>query len=350
VWVGAIAGLSFLGFGSAFPALELDNEAVLRRLASKLWPHRAPDDDQLRFMAASMRETLGVDRRAWAHEVGKQLNHKEEATTIDLAVSAGARALEDAKLLPRDVKLVLCATSTPPRMTSTVSAMVGHRLGAVGAACLDVRSGCSGGLHALATAGALLQAGQGPALVIGTETFSKVIPPSHKMAALSLGDGAGALVLGRGKGRLMGIALETDGSYGHLVTAEGALPPTHDEIDQSRYELSGDPVELTKLVPSRYVSAIGRALGSVHPDEVSLFVPHQTSVPLISEVVKRSGLALERTVINVGAHGNIGAAGWLVALAEAAKEGKVLDGTRLLIAAAGGGLSWGAALIEVSRS
>ena len=235
-------------------------------------------------------------------------------------------------------------------MTSTVSAVVGHRIGALGAACMDVRSGCSGGLFALATAASLLQVGDGPALVIGTETFSKVIPAVHKMAALSLGDGAGAVVVAKGKGRLLGIALETDGAFGHLITAEGALPPTHEEIDQERYQLSGDPVELTRLVPERYASAIACALGSVKPDEVDLFVPHQTSVPLISEVVRRSGVPIERTFINVSAHANIGAAGWLVALAEAAQEGKVLDGAKLLIAAAGGGLSWGAALLEVRRS
>ncbi len=134
-----------------------------------------------------------------------------------------------------------------------------------------------------------------------------------------------------------------------MVTAEGALPPTHDEIDQNRYQLSGDPVELTRLVPERYASAIARALGSTRPDEVDLFVPHQTSVPLISDVAARSGVPLERTFVNVSVHANIGAAGWLVALSEAAKEGKVVDGAKLLVAAAGGGLSWGAALLEVGR-
>ena len=350
MWSGAIDGVSLLGFGVSFPTRELDNEEVLRLLAPKLWPHRAPEDEQIRFMATSIQETLGVRRRTWAHEVGKPLDHSSELTTIDLATTAAKNALDDARLLPHEVKFVLCSTATPPRMTSTVSAIVGHRLGATGAACMDVRTGCSGGPFALATASALLQVGDGPALVVGTETFSKVIPPSHKIAAVSLGDGAGAVVIKKGKGRLLGIALESDGAFGHLVTAEGALPPTHDEIDQGKYQLSGDPVELTRLVPERYVSAIKCALGAARPDEVDLFVPHQTSVPLITDVATKIGLALERTFINVGAHANIGAAGWLVALAEAAAQGKIVDGTKLLIAAAGGGLSWGAVFLEVGRS
>ncbi len=168
MWSGAIDGLSLLGFGASFPALELTNEEVLRSLAAKLWPERSLEDAQLRFMAESVRETLGVERRTWAHQVGKQIDHTNELTSIDLAAAAATKALEDARLLPHEVRLILCSTSTPPRMTSTVSAVVGHRIGASGAACMDVRSGCSGGLFALATASALLQAGDGPALVIGT--------------------------------------------------------------------------------------------------------------------------------------------------------------------------------------
>lgn len=343
--------LRIVGGGTAFPERTLTNEEVLRELAPILWPGRAMADEQLAFMAQGLGQSIGVERRAWAHRVGTPLDHASEPTTRDLAVQAARAALADANLAPGDVDLVIASTSTPHRMTSTLSGSVGAALGAR-AACMDVRTGCSAVLFALTTASAYLAAGAGPILVVGSETFSKVIPPSNKMAAISLGDGAGALVVTGGeRGRLLGSYLETDGALGRLVSTDGALPPTEEEIARGGYLLSGAPEELMSVIPGKYLTAIEGALGKagVSAADVDLFVPHQTSAPLIAHVARAAGIPVERTFVNVPRHANVGAAGCIVAVAEARAEGRFSRGApekTLLLAAVGGGMSWGGLLLE----
>jgi 3-oxoacyl-[acyl-carrier-protein] synthase III len=361
VELGPIDGIAILGGGTAFPALQLSNEDVLRGLPS---PPRS--EEQLAFLAAGAQQTLGLERRAWAHRVGHGLEHASEETTLDLALRAAQAALADAGLAAKDLSLILCATSTPHRMTSTVAAPLGAALGAR-AACMDTRTGCSGGLFALSTAALYLSAGSGPALVVGAETFSKIIPPQHRAAQLALGDGAAALVLARrdlersddrdsggsatgaaraNRPELSALFLETDGALGRLITTDGALPPTAAEIERGGYQLSGAPEELGAIVPGKYAAAIAAVLRRARLDasSVDLFIPHQTSRALIATVAAAAGLS--RTYVNVERHANIGAAGWMAALVEARKEGLCPPGTRLLLASVGGGMSWAAAVLR----
>jgi 3-oxoacyl-[acyl-carrier-protein] synthase-3 len=213
---------------------------------------------------------------------------------------------------------------------------------------MDVRTGCAGALFALSTAALHVAAGAGVALVIGAETFSKIIPPSSKIAAVSLGDGAGALVIGKATGaRLDAIFLETDGTLGRLITTDGALPPTADDVARGGYVLSGSPDDLTATVPGKYRAAIEAALAraNVGAGSIDLYVPHQTHVPMMIGVAADVGIARETMFVNVPRHANIGGAGWVVAFAEARREGRVGRGARVLVAAVGGGMSWGAAVL-----
>jgi 3-oxoacyl-[acyl-carrier-protein] synthase-3 len=141
--------------------------------------------------------------------------------------------------------------------------------------------------------------------------------------------------------------LETDGALGRLVTTDGALPPTAAEIERGGYLLSGSAEELGQVVPEKYVAALAEALGRAQlaPADVDLFVPHQTSVPLIREVCARTGIPLARAFVNVGAHANIGSAGWVVALVEARRAGRCPPGARVALAAVGGGMSWAAGVL-----
>jgi 3-oxoacyl-[acyl-carrier-protein] synthase-3 len=343
--LGPIDGIAILGGGTAFPDRELGNEDVLRRIAHVAWPGGV-DAERLAFAAASLAETTGVARRAWAHEVGAPLDHAGETTTADLGAEAAVRALADARLDARDVTMLVCATSTPHRMTSTTSAAIGAKIGAC-AACMDVRTGCAAFLFALTTAALYVAAGSGPVLLVGTETFSKVVPPANKMAALALGDGAGAIVLGRGQGAIEGAYLATDGALGRLVTTDGALPPTEAEIARGGYVLSGEPDELLAVLPEKYDEAIGGALARARLDAraIDLFVPHQTSVPLIERVAARAGFA--DVFVNVARHANVGAAGTVVALVEARAEARLANGKRVLLASVGGGMSWGSVIVRV---
>ena len=352
VELGPIDDVGILGSGTAFPARTLDNFEVLRGLPPEAHGRRGPPgDEELRFVADGLRQSLGLWKRSQAHPPGAPLDHATEETTLDLSVRAARGALQDAGLSSSDVSLVLCCTSTPHRMTSTLSAGVGTALGAK-AACMDTRTGCSAGLFALSTAALFVHGGatgSGVALVIGAETFSKVLPPHSRLAQLSLGDGAGALVVGRLPGaRLLSAFLETDGALGRLITTDGALPPTEAELQRGGYLLSGAPDELLQIVPGKYQAALSAALARAHlsPGDLGLYVPHQTSASLIASVCAGAGIPLERAFINVHEHANIGSAGWIAALSEARAAGRCPRGTVLALAAVGGGMSWAAAVLK----
>ncbi len=350
VELGPVENFGVLGAGTAFPPRTLTNEDVLRALPASAWSSRGrlPDDAQIRFAASALEDTIGVRERAWAHAVGQPLRHDDAITSVDLSIQAARAALRDAGMEAGELALILCATSTPHRMTSTVSAAVGAALGAR-AACMDTRTGCSAGLFALATAALYHAAGVGPALVIGAETFSKVIPAESRVAAVSLGDGAAALVVGRKPGaRLESVFLETDGTLGRLITTDGALPPTPEEIARGGYVLSGMPEDLARTVPEKYLGAIVPTMrrAGVQPGEIDLYVPHQTNRAVIAEVASNVGIGPERTWNHVERHANVGSAGWMVAFAEARAEGRVKPGERVLVAAVGGGMSWAAGLLR----
>jgi 3-oxoacyl-[acyl-carrier-protein] synthase-3 len=352
VELGPIAGVGILGAGTAFPARTLDNLEVLRGLPQ---PARrrgaAPDEEQLRFAAEGMRDSLGLWKRSWAHLPGTPLDHATEETTLDLSLRAARAALSDAGLTAADVSLVLSCTSTPHRMTSTLSAVVGSGLGAR-AACMDTRTGCSAGLFALTTAALYVNAGatgKGVALITGAETFSKVLPHESRIAQLSLGDGAAALVVGRKEGAaLLSAFLESDGSLGRLSTTDGALPPTQAEWERGGYLLSGAPDELLQVVPGKYLAALSAVLGRarVEGGDLDLYVPHQTSASLIAAVCQTAGIPAARAFVNVAEHANIGSAGWMAALCEARAAGRCRDGALVALAAVGGGMSWGAAVLR----
>jgi len=340
--VGPVRGIAIAGGGVAWPARVVDNVAALRTVVRDL------DDERVAFMAKEgVADALGIERRAWAHVPGTPFDHATEETTATLAVRAARAALADAGV--GDVPLVICATATPPRMTSSIAAFVGAELG-MRAACIDIRTGCSGGLVALLTASLYLAAGTTRVLVIGSETFSKIIPKASKVAAVTLGDGAAAVVVERrdeDEGAITGF-METDGALGVLATAPGALPPTHDEIDRGAYELAGEPDELAAVVPGKYAEAIQAVLRRTDTSaaEIDLFVPHQTTRPLIEAVAEKAGIAREKIFTNVAEHANVGSAALLGALVEARAAGRVPKRKRVLMAVVGGGMTWASAILE----
>lgn len=339
VQIGPVEDIGVLGGGTAFPRRELDNREVLA-LA-----RRGRSPEQIAFAAAALVETMGVATRAWAHLPGEPFDPGEE-TTLDLALAAGRRALDDARLPAAELSLLMVATSTPHRMTTTVAAAVGEALGAR-CACIDVRGGCAAGLHALGSAALLVAAGNGPALIVGADTFSKVIPLEHAPTLLSLADGAAAIVLGRKPGSaLLASFYETDPALSRLVYTDGTLPPTVADIERGGYRLAGAPEELARAIPGKYEEALRAALSRAGDHGVDLYAPHQTGRELLEEVARRMGFPRERVYSSLHRHGNVGAAGWLAALVEARAEGRTPPGARVATAAVGGGVSAGAAVFR----
>ena len=342
-------GFAVRGVGTAFPsgprAVRRDTVDILRRLAD-----RPRSDEALAFTAAALLAEHDVGERAWVHDVGgPQL--PDEQTTLDLAVAAAGAAIADAHgRAAQDViiDVVMVVTSTPHRLTSTVAAPLGHALG-LRAACIDVRGGCAASMFALTQAAMLLDGGARGVLVVGADTFSRVLPIADPRLALVMGDGAGAVVLTRGRGALLGACVCTDGELGHLLQTRGPLPPTAEAVADGGYRLEGAWDEFAAAVKPRYARAIEGALAVAGRSaaDVDVYVPHQANAGLIRATAAAHGW--KRALCRVQRHGNVGAGSALIALAEGLADGDVMDGDTVLLAGVGGGMTWGGVLLSLRR-
>jgi 3-oxoacyl-[acyl-carrier-protein] synthase-3 len=302
-------------------------------------------DDELDELARAMGETLGVETRYWAHELGEPFRD-DEPTTVDLSVTAIERALAEARITPSALGAVVCATSTPAKITGANAPQVAARLG-VRAGAFDVRTGCSGGLLALHQACMIAASTGQPVAVSGADTFSKITPTDNPLAALAFGDAAGAAIVvpdSSHAGGVLAAAFASDGALGALAAAPAPFPVTHERLDQNLYVLAGDPEELAQRSPALYAAIADEALAAaaLTTSDVDLFVPHQTSRPAVEHAARAIGIDLDKTIVTVARHASCGTAGIYLALDQARTSGRFVRGRTILFAALGGGLAWGA--------
>lgn len=259
--------------------------------------------------------------------------------TADLAVDAGARALKSAGV--DAVDLVVLATSTPDRPCPATAPAVMSRLGLGRVPAFDVDAVCSGFLYGLATSAAMLTSGQfDSVLLIAADTFSRLIDDDDRATAFLFGDGAGAVVLRRGEpdehGAVLQVSIGSDGTQEELITV----------VDrQSHFTMQGQAV-YRQAVVSMADSASG-AMADVgwKVEDVDWFVGHQANQRILDAVAKRVGLAADRVISNIADVGNTAAASIPLALSEAAATGQLRAGDRVVLAAFGGGATWGAAAL-----
>lgn len=344
----AFQPFSISGTGTAFPAHELSNEDVVR-LVSPMGRRGERSDQEVAEVAAALAGVLGVERRAWAHQVGQPFADDEE-TTVDLMTRALEQALEASSVQAGDLAAIITATSTPAAVTRGNAPQVADRLG-VRCAAFDLRAGCSGGVAALVQGAMWVSATWQPVAVVAADTFSKVIPPGVPIAALAMADGAGASVLrpSQAGDGLLAASLCADGSLAHLGTSPSPFPPTAAAMERGDYFLTGDPEELLRQAVPLYTGAIAEAMAGakLSAEDVALYLPHQAGDRLIEQVARASGFPPERVYARVSRHANTGSASVLVALHEARAEGLAVPGATLVTAALGGGLCWGAAALRV---
>ncbi|MFD4259405.1 beta-ketoacyl-ACP synthase III [Streptomyces sp. NPDC058534] len=278
---------------------------------------------------------------AWIHSrTGIERRRRVSAgtTTGDLAVTAGAAALKSAGR--NDCDLVLLATTTPDRRCPATAPRVASRLG-LRAAAFDLSAVCSGFVYGLTVADAMITAGTCErALVIGADVYSSIVDPGDRGTAVVFGDGAGAVLLERGRtgdpGAVLHTELGSDGTGDDLIT----IPPDGDHLTMRGSDVYARAVT-TMTESARSVAAhAGWALA-----DVDAFVGHQANLRILTSVAKRLGLPRERVVSNIADVANTAAASIPLALADAAAEGRVGSGDRLLLTAFGGGLTWGSAAV-----
>jgi 3-oxoacyl-[acyl-carrier-protein] synthase-3 len=271
--------------------------------------------------------------------------------TSDLALKAAERALVHAGVKASEIDLIVLATATPDNTFPATAAKVQARLGATQGAAFDVHAVCTGFLYALATADNFIKAGQAKrALVIGAETFSRILDWEDRATCVLFGDGAGAVVLeavastGDAKERgILSTHLHTDGSNYQLLYVDGG-PSTTGKAGFLRMEGK----EIFRHALQRLAEVADEALKANHVTaaEIDWLVPHQANRRIIDGTGKKLGFAADKIVMTIDRHANTSAASVPLALAEAVGDGRIKPGQLVLLEAMGGGLTWGSALVR----
>jgi 3-oxoacyl-[acyl-carrier-protein] synthase-3 len=275
----------------------------------------------------------------------------EGELTSDMATAAARRALMDASLEPTDVDLIVLATSTPDNTFPASAVTVQKNLGIHGGAAFDLQAVCSGFVFAISTADAMLKAGQGRrALVIGSETFSRILDWSDRTTCVLFGDGAGAVVLEaqEGKGTIadrgvLTTHLRSDGQHKEKLYVDGG-PSATGTVGHVRME-GREVFKHAVGMISDVINAAFAATGTT-ADDIDWFVPHQANQRIIDASAKKLGIADHKVVSTVDRHGNTSAASIPLALDVAVKDGRVRPGNLIMLEAMGGGFTWGSALLR----
>ncbi len=310
-------------------------------------PERVMTNDDLRQFVDTtdewIQERTGIRERRIAAD--------DEALT-DIALPAARLALADAGLEGKDVDLLISATVTPDMMFPTSSALMADALGSHDAAAYDLLAGCTGFVYAIAQAYGMLAAGLSRrSLVVGGDVLSKILDWDDRSTLVLFGDGAGAVVMEPvDRGGFLGFELGADGAGGRHLQLPGSGSRAFEDPD-SILKMNGREVFkfATRVMVSSAEALLAQCGRTV--DEVDVYVPHQANKRIIDYARTKLGIPPERTVVNVDRFGNTSSGSIPLALQDARVDGRIRDGSLVLMTGMGAGLTWGSALIEwTSRS
>jgi len=289
-----------------------------------------------------IRTRSGIERRHFA---------AEGQTTSDLAIRAAKAALDDAGMQADDIDAIVLATSTPDLTFPSCATMVQAGLGMTRGFAFDVQAVCAGFIFALANANALILSGQAErVLVIGAETFSRILDFKDRSTCVLFGDGAGALILeasgSQGTTQDRGILaadLNSDGRYRDMLYVDGGVSTSGvaGYVRMQGNQLFRQAVEKLTNTAHRALEKIG-----LTDDDVDWIVPHQANIRIIQGTAKKMGVPMDRVIVTVQDHGNTSAASIPLALSVGKAKGQIKQGDLLVTEAIGGGLAWGSVVIR----
>jgi 3-oxoacyl-[acyl-carrier-protein] synthase III len=278
----------------------------------------------------------------------------KDVASSDLAYEAAKRALKAADLKASQIELIIVATVTPDMLFPATACILQAKLGARHAIAFDISAACSGFIFALATADNFIKTGAYKnALVVGTETLSKITDWTDRNTCVLFGDGAGAVVVGRsedGSG-IYSTHLHTNGKQGDLLFMPGGgslHPATLHSIESRMHFIKMRGNETFKIAVRALEEVVNEALKSngLRASDIDMVVPHQANLRIIQATAKRLGIPMERVVVTLDRYGNTSAASIPIALDEAVRDGRIGPGKNVILEAFGGGLSWASALIK----
>lgn len=319
--------------------------SVVRGFGSSL-PARVVTNQELESMVDTTDEWIvqrtGIRQRYLAGE---------GETTASLGEAAAREALDRAGLVIDDIDLIIVATSTPDNTFPATAVNIQHRLGMKHGVGFDLQAVCSGFVFALSTADAYIRTGLARrVLVIGAETFSRILDWTDRTTCVLFGDGAGAIILEAVEGQgtiadrgVLTTKLRSDGSNKEKLYVDGG-PSTTGTVGQLRMQ-GREVFKHAVGMITDVVEAAFEATGTT-ADDVDWLVPHQANIRIIDGSAKKLGIPLEKVVVTVDQHGNTSAASIPLALAVAAGDGRIKQGDLVLLEAMGGGFTWGAVLLR----
>jgi 3-oxoacyl-[acyl-carrier-protein] synthase-3 len=275
----------------------------------------------------------------------------EGETTASLGAAAAQEALDRAGLTAADIDLIICATSTPDNTFPATAVNIQNRLGMHHGFAFDVQAVCSGFVYAMATADLYIRGGMAKrVLVIGAETFSRILDWTDRTTCVLFGDGAGALVLEAAEGEgtvtdrgILTSNLRSDGTHREKLYVDGG-PSTTGTVGHLRME-GREVFKHAVGMITDVIEAAFTATGTT-ADDIDWLVPHQANKRIIDGSAKKLGIPDEKVVITVDKHGNTSAASIPLALATAAGDGRIKEGDLVMLEAMGGGFTWGAVLVR----
>jgi 3-oxoacyl-[acyl-carrier-protein] synthase-3 len=272
----------------------------------------------------------------------------EGETTCDLAEQAALNAIEAAGKQPEDVDLIILATTTPDKVFPSTACLLQARLGIRGCTAFDIQAVCTGFVYALGVADKFIRSGTHKcALVLGAETFSRILDWSDRGTCVLFGDGAGAVILeASDKPGILSSHLHADGSYEKLLHVPAGISLGYAEMQaQSAFvEMKGN--EVFRVA----VNTLGRIVeetldfNDMTRDDIDWLVPHQANIRIIAATAKKLNMGMDRVVVTVAEHGNTSAASVPLALDTAVRAGDIKSGETVMMEAFGGGFTWGSVL------
>jgi 3-oxoacyl-[acyl-carrier-protein] synthase-3 len=286
-----------------------------------------------------IRERTGIERRHIA---------AEGETTVDLAEHAARRALDAAGLRPQDVDFIAFGTTTPDLVFPNCGVILQSRLGCRGGPAFSVETACSGFMYALSIADKYVRCGEAKrALVIGSETLSRITDWSDRSTAILFADGAGAVVLTPGEEPgILSTHLHADGQYKDMLYCGSGVSKGFGPEFKLAISMVGS--EVFKSAVTLLGKAVDEALAAngLERSAIDWLVPHQANLRIIQAIAKRLSLPMERVILTVQDHGNTSAASVPLALDRAVRDGRIKRGDTLLLEAFGGGFTWGSSLVR----
>jgi 3-oxoacyl-[acyl-carrier-protein] synthase-3 len=271
----------------------------------------------------------------------------EGENTSDLALHASRKAIEAAGIDPKQIDLIVVATTTPDFVFPSTACLLQEKLGIRGCPAFDVQAVCSGFIYGVSVADQFIRSGQSKcALVVGAETMSRILDWQDRGTCVLFGDGAGAVILqASDKPGVVSTHLHADGSQHHLLETPARIE--NGKVVGNPY-LVMDGGAVFKYAVNALDSIVEEALAANNMDksEVDWLIPHQANLRIIKGTAKKLGMSMDRVVVTLDKHGNTSAASIPLALDSAVREGKIKAGETVLLEGIGGGFAWGAALVR----